>query len=376
MSFELITKLTMPKWGLSMREGVLVEWLVEQGAELQLGSDVAEVETEKINGIVESPVTGKLRRLVGKVGETMPVGSLLGVIADDSVPDAEIDAYIEEFHSSFVLEEAEEDSSPTSLSVEVGGRSLRYARYGGGDETLVLLHGFGGDLNNWLFNVDALSTGRTVLALDLPGHGGSSKEIDDGSIDEFVTALRGFLDTVGGTERVHLTGHSLGGAVAGAFAVEHPQRVASLTLIGSAGFGEEIDGEFIEGFINATTRRELKPHLERLFADDSVVTRQLVDDVLKFKRIDGANQALRTIADAAFPAGRQAVRIDEISRSIPTLVIWGREDRIIPPSHAAAAPEHARVELLERQGHSPHMEASGEVNRLIEALISSHSSPA
>ena len=375
MSFELITKLAMPKWGLSMREGTLVEWLVEEGMELQQGSDVAEVETEKINGIVESPVAGKLRRLVGKVGETMPVGSLLGVIADDSVPDTEIDAYIAEFHSSFVLEQAEEDAGPASASVEVAGRTLRYARYGEGDETLVLLHGFGGDLNNWLFNVDALSTGRTVLALDLPGHGGSSKEIGDGSVDGFVTALRGFLDTVG-NERVHLAGHSFGGAVAGAFAVAHPQRVASLILIGSAGFGDEIDGEFVEGFINATNRRELKPHLERLFVDGSVVTRQLVDDVLKFKRLDGAEQALRTITDTVFPAGRQSARIGEISPSIPTLVIWGREDRIIPSAHAAAAPEHARVELLEGQGHSPHMEASGEVNRLIEAFISSHGSPA
>ena len=67
----------MPKWGLSMTEGRLVEWLVEEGTELSLGDDVAEVETEKINGVVEAPVAGVLRRRVASLGETIPVGGLL-----------------------------------------------------------------------------------------------------------------------------------------------------------------------------------------------------------------------------------------------------------------------------------------------------------
>src|SRR5437773_4528967 len=86
-----IVKLGVPKWGLSMTEGKLVEWLVEEGAELEPGAEVAEVETEKINGVVEAPAAGVLRRRVAAVGETLPVGALLGVIADASVPDADID---------------------------------------------------------------------------------------------------------------------------------------------------------------------------------------------------------------------------------------------------------------------------------------------
>jgi pyruvate dehydrogenase E2 component (dihydrolipoamide acetyltransferase) len=98
--------------------------------------------------------------------------------------------------------------------------------------------------------------------------------------------------------------------------------------------------------------------------------------VLRYKRLDGVTEALRTIADRVFAGGRQTERLGELPGSVPTLVIWGSDDRIIPSAHASAVPAHARVELLHGQGHSPHMEASGDVNRLIEQFVSSAKSVA
>jgi pyruvate dehydrogenase E2 component (dihydrolipoamide acetyltransferase) len=364
-----IAKLGVPKWGLSMTEGKLVEWLVDEGAEVVQGADVAEVETEKINGVVEAPAAGILRRRVAAVGQTLPVGALLGVIADPSVPDGEIDAFIADFQATFVPEEAEEEGAGAE-TLTVGGRSLGYVRYGGeGDEAVALLHGFGGDLLTWLFVAEPLARGRVVYALDLPGHGGSSKDVGEGTVDAFAAVLAEFLDALA-VERAHLVGHSLGGAIACAYASAHPERVRSLVLVASAGLGEEIDAGFVEGFVGAQSRRELKPVLERLFADPAVVTRQLVDDVLRYKRLDGVTEALRKVADAAFPGGRQAVRV-RVPDSVPTLVVWGENDRIVPAAHAANAPAHARVEILEGQGHSPHLEAAGDVNRLIEDFLAS-----
>ena len=362
-----IVKLGVPKWGLSMTEGKLVEWLVDEGAELEQGAEVAEVETEKINGVVEAPAAGVLRRRVAVVGETLPVGALLGVIADESVSDADIDAFIADFQATFVPEETEEETS-AGETVIVGGRPLRYVRYGDGDETAVLLHGFGGDLLTWLFVAQPLARDRVVYALDLPGHGGSSKDVGEGTVDAFAATLGDFLDALGIGE-AHLVGLSLGGAVAVTYASAHPERVRSLVLVATAGFGDEIDGEYVEAFVTSQSRRELKPYLERLFADPAVVTRQLVEDVLRYKRLDGVTEALRKVADAAFPDGRQAVRV-HVPDAIPTLVVWGENDRIIPAAHAASAPAHARVELLEGQGHSPHLEASGDVSRLIEEFLS------
>ena len=121
----------------------------------------------------------------------------------------------------------------------------------------MLLHGFGGDLNNWLFNTDKLAERRRVYALDLPGHGESAKDVGAGDLAEFAGVLGGFLDAVG-AGRAHLAGHSMGGAVALAFTLEHPDRVASLALVAPAGLGEEINADYIDGFVAAERRRELK----------------------------------------------------------------------------------------------------------------------
>jgi pyruvate dehydrogenase E2 component (dihydrolipoyllysine-residue acetyltransferase) len=78
---EGVVKLGMPKWGLSMREGKVTDWLVAEGEEVAEGTELFEVETEKIDGAVESPAAGVLRRRVAEVGAVVPVGGLVGVRA-------------------------------------------------------------------------------------------------------------------------------------------------------------------------------------------------------------------------------------------------------------------------------------------------------
>ena len=367
---DRIEKLGMPKWGLSMTEGTVIAWLVEEGAELAVGDEVAEVETEKINGVVESPTAGLLRRRVAAVGDVVPVGGLLGVVADAAVPDGDIDRFVEEFQASFVPEEAEEEAGPAPETVAVEAGNLRFMRQGEDGEPLVLLHGFGGDLNNWLFTAPALAGQHVVYALDLPGHGGSTRDVGSGDLDFLAGAVEQFLDSQE-LGRVHLAGHSLGGLVAASVALAAPERVGSLALVASAGLGDEINREYIEGFIAAERRRELKPVLVLLFADPGLVTRQLVDDVLKYKRIDGVDEALRAIAGKLFGQGGQRVviagRLPELE--VPLLVVWGREDRIIPAAHTERAPEGAEVHVLDGQGHSPHMEAAGDFNRIVEGFL-------
>jgi pyruvate dehydrogenase E2 component (dihydrolipoyllysine-residue acetyltransferase) len=359
-----IEKLGMPKWGLSMTEGRLLDWLVAEGDELAIGDEVAEVETEKITGAVEAPTAGVLRRRVAAVGDVVPVGGLLGVIAGADVADADIDAFVAEFEAAFVPEE--EDAGPEPETVTVGAGTLRFLRQGDGDEAVLLLHGFGGNLDNWLFNLDALAEGRTVYALDLPGHGGSVKRAE--GLAGLTGAVREFLDGQG-VERAHLVGHSMGGLVAAALALEAPGRVASLTLVDPAGLGEEIDREYVDGFVAATSRRELKPVLQRLFADEDLVTRQLVDDVLKYKRLDGVDEALRALAGELFPDGRQQQVLDLGAYEGPVLVIWGAQDQVIPAAHAALAPAGAQTQVLAGAGHSPHLESAGEFNRIVAGFL-------
>ncbi len=366
---DQISKLGMPKWGLSMTEGTVVQWLVEEGAELSLGDEAVEVESEKINNAVETPTPGTLRRIVAQEGQVVPVGGLLAVIADASVPDSEIDAFVEEFQQTFVPEE--EEGGPEPETVEAGGKSLQYLEMGEGESApLILLHGFGGDINIWVFNQEPLAAERKVYALDLPGHGGSTKEVGDGDLDSLVRAVSDFMDAMG-VEKAHLAGHSMGGSVAGAFALAHPERTASAILIDSAGLGEEINADYIEGFIAAGRRKEMKSVLGHLFSDPDLVTRDLVNDVLQYKRKDGVDEALRAIADSLFPDGKQADVPDLSGLDVPMLAIWGRDDEIIPVSHSENVPGGTKVEVFDGAGHMPQMEAAGKVNRLIGEFLDS-----
>ena len=363
-----ITRLRMPKWGLSMTQGTVVHWLATEGAELTPGDEVVEVESEKINNAVEAPAAGRLRRQVAAEGDVVPVGGLLGVIADISVSDSEIDGFVEEFRTTFA-EEAEEAAAPEPQMVQVGDRRLQYLRLGAGTATpLLLLPGFGGDKTTFVFNQEPLSADRSVFALDLPGQGGSTKDVDGGDLEFFTATVASFMDALD-VERVHLAGHSMGGLIAAAFALQHPQRVASLTLISSAGLGEEINGTYLESFISASRRREMQQVLGMLFADPGLVTRRLVEDVLRQKRLDGAEEGLRTVAGTLFPDGRQATVLDLAPLEMPILAIWGSEDQIVPPSHAAHLTAPAQVELLAAAGHMPQMEAAGAVNRLLSEFL-------
>ncbi len=370
MSAEGIIRITMPKWGLSMKEGTVVAWLVNEGAEIGLGIEVVEVETDKIASGIESPARGILRRQIARAGEVAPVGGLLGVIADPEVPDEAIDRFVAEFKATFVPEETELSSSrPAPRLLETPAGNLRYLRRGEGAESALLIHGFGGDLNNWLFNHEALADHRAVYALDLPGHGGSSKRVGEGTLDDLGAAVTIFLDSLG-LDRVHLVGHSVGGGVALQFALAHPGRVSSLVLIASTGLGPEIDGAYIDGFVTAARRKEFKPLLEKLFTNPALVSHRLIDDILKYKRLDGVEPALRALANQLFPDGRQArILRDRLAElPIPILVIWGKDDRIIPESHSLGLPEQIRTEVLSHCGHMVQMEASAKVNRLIASF--------
>ncbi|MEO2034801.1 MAG: acetoin dehydrogenase dihydrolipoyllysine-residue acetyltransferase subunit [Planctomycetaceae bacterium] len=359
----------MPQWGFAMTQGRVGEWLAAEGSEISSGDQVLEVETDKAIGVVESPIAGILRRHVAQPGEEIPVGGLLGIVADASVPDDEIDRFVE---GSIVAGATKQTESlePTPEFVQVGDRTIRYLRQGKGGSPVVLVHGFTGNLNNWLFNHAALAEERTVCALDLPGHGLSSKDVGDGSIETLAGVLCDWMDALK-LPPAHLVGHSLGGAIVLDTAFRHPERLLSCTLISSAGLGSEIDVDYLDGVVKTDRRKQLKPWLERLFADPDQVTRQAVDDLLKFKRVDGVRDALTTITGQLTADGQQSVVFrDHLNQlNMPVLVVWGERDQIIPHQHAADLPEGWQVKVLAECGHMVQMEAALPVNKLVADFI-------
>ena len=358
---ERIQTITMPKWGLSMTTGKIVEIHVAEGDTIAKGDDVLDIDTDKIAGTLESSVTGPVRRLVAAVGDELPIGAVLAVVAPAEVPDAEIDAVVEEAKAAVALGALEVPDEPQPQLVDVGGRQISYVTLAPEEpsgDPVVLVHGYGGDKNSWLFVQQPLAEERTVHALDLPGHGASSKDVGDGSLTTLADTLVGFLDALG-IERAHLVGHSLGGAVLAAVAKAAPNKVASLTLLAPVGYTPDADTEYLRGFAAATSRRELKPLLGRLFADPSQVTRQLVDDLLRYKRLDGVDKALSALLGTLLDGDRQAIDTPALLEDVdvPVTVVWGRADRILPPPEGVGE----RVDA----GHMPHMEAANDVVRVL-----------
>jgi pyruvate dehydrogenase E2 component (dihydrolipoamide acetyltransferase) len=365
MPDDRIQRVTMPKWGLSMKTGKIVDWFVSEGDTIAKGDDIVDIETDKIAGTLESPAEGPVRRIIAEPGADLPVGAVLAVVAPADVPDAEIDAVVEEAKAAVASGTLEAPDEPEPRLVEVGGRTISYLALGPEDgDAVVLVHGYGGDKNSWLFVQQPLAEeGHRALALDLPGHGASTKDVGDGSLQMLTETVSGFLDALG-IGRAHLVGHSLGGAVVAAVAKTAPEKVASLTLIAPAGFTPEADAEYLRGFAAASSRRELKPLVGRLFADEALVTRQLVDDLLRYKRLDGVDKALTAVLGTLLDGDRQAIDTPALLEGVdvPVTVVWGASDRIVPVPDGV---ELTRVEA----GHMPHMEAPGEVLDAVRARL-------
>jgi pyruvate dehydrogenase E2 component (dihydrolipoamide acetyltransferase) len=360
--------IVMPKWGLAMQEGMLAKWHIEEGAEVKPGLEVCDIETSKIANAMEASVAGRVLRRVASEGTMLPVGALLAVVGDSAASAEEVERFIAKFEEEFAAAAEERGAEePADRKVEVAGQQINYVKLGKTEGVpIILVHGFGADLNSWMFNQPQLAESHTTYALDLPGHGQSDKKVRKGSIDEFADVLAGFMEVLG-IPRAHLVGQSLGGAVVLKLALDHPEKVASLTLISSAGLGEDINMSYIEAFMRATGRKDLKPELEKLFADPSLVSRDMINDVLKYKRMDGVEQVLKAIAGSAFAGGKQSLLLREKLRAIkaPVQVIFGAKDQIIPARHAEGLGGNVKVKVIPEASHMPHMEAAPEVTRLI-----------
>ena len=266
-------------------------------------------------------------------------------------------------------------------SVIADGVRVRYVRKGGGPP-LVLVHGICSSAYSWADVIPGLAESHDVIALDLPGFGGSEIPPPGYSAARYVAALRSFLDELG-LGRVRLVGHSLGGAVASAFAAAEPDRVERLVLVDAAGFNLAPEDRpwllRVGGWPGVAPMLEALPlrrrtvalGLRQVFHDDARVTPERVEEYAAPFFRPGASRFMAGLLRDA-----RALGLPEAIGRIraPTLVVWGADDGWVPPTDAdrfVAAIPGSRKAVIPATGHIPQEERPDELVALLKEFLAS-----
>jgi pimeloyl-ACP methyl ester carboxylesterase len=272
--------------------------------------------------------------------------------------------------------------------VDVQGARIRYHSTGPADgPPIVLLHGIGRSLEDWALQHPLLSGSHRVLSLDLPGSGLSQRMPAVTTLGSLAGGVWATLAALGVAGPVQLMGNSLGGAVAMRMTVDDPDRVGTLTLVSSAGFGRTVTAALrilgVPGLGRPLLRKLADPRIARraersIFADAALVTPERIEMAVKIARQpDFAAVYLETAralggVRGVAPGWRRELlpRVARLAK--PTLLVWGERDLVLPSLHMAAAREafpHAQSHVFPAAGHMPQIERPDEFAALVRPLL-------
>jgi pimeloyl-ACP methyl ester carboxylesterase len=276
--------------------------------------------------------------------------------------------------------------------MELHGDRVAYQDVGTGPEALLLIHGMAGSSETWRAVIPQLSRKYRVVAPDLLGHGQSAKPRGDYSLGAFAVLLRDLLDELGIT-RATIVGQSLGGGVAMQFVYQHPDYCQRLILISSGGLGPDVGwtlrllsapgAELIMPVIAPRPVLAAGNKLRSWFGAlglQSPRGAEVWSAYSSFSDAETRQAFLRTLRSVVDYRGQAVSALNRLHMAgeLPTMVIWGDHDRIIPVEHGYAVHEArpgSRLEVLEGVGHFPHVERPSEVVDLIDDFIESTSQP-
>jgi pimeloyl-ACP methyl ester carboxylesterase len=270
-------------------------------------------------------------------------------------------------------------TAPVSKQVEIYGQKIHYLEAGSSGPTLILLHGLGGDATNWALTIPALASKYHVYVPDQIGFGKSDKPIINYRVATLVEFLDQFYQKLG-IEKATLVGNSLGGWTAAAFAIAYPQKVERLVLVCAAGYtakrygGQELSKE-IYSALNPSTTADMKRLFEAIIYDKALLTDAFIAQAFTAKLKRGDGYTINAFIDSIL---RGEDFIDDKVKAIkaPTLVLWGRADRLTPPAMAEAFAQDisgAQKVIIEQCGHVPQIEKAQVFNSALLKFLASES---
>ncbi|HEY8001998.1 MAG TPA: alpha/beta fold hydrolase, partial [Solirubrobacterales bacterium] len=252
---------------------------------------------------------------------------------------------------------------------------------------IVLIHGITGRSEQWEPTIEQLAADHTVLAPDLLGHGQSAKPRGDYSLGAYASAVRDTMVALG-HDRATVVGHSLGGGIAMQFAYQFPERCDRLVLVSSGGLGREV-----HPLLRASTLPgseyvlPLLTHARLLAAGEAIgralgfLRLQAGTDLAEVARgyaslgdAEARDAFIATMRAVLDPGGQRVSALDRLylAESVPSLIVWGAADPVIPADHGRAAHEAmpgSRLELLDGVGHFPQLERPYEFARLLAEFV-------
>ena len=423
----------LPKVDMDMTHGTLAVWHVAEGEIVKQGAPLFDIETDKAAMEVEAPATGRLHHIAVKPGDKVPVGTIVAWIYPEGMavglPPGIVKAALKTQPIMQVVappQICESSDAPATLArratpaarkaardsgltlSEVTGTGplgriqrddvtglltqrsayvapettaaagwiresgpLNLSRRKGDGKPVFLLHGFTADSQSWAPFEKALGPARPLLRIDLPGHGKSPKRQVRSFQDLSHMIVEAFDEATRDVEAVHIVGHSLGAALALALADIRGRRIASLTLIAPTGLGPEIDAAALNGIVRASRVESLAPWLRKLTATPEGISDDYARAAMRSREDASLRACQADMATALFPDGVQAFDLRAALKRIdvPTQILWGRSDHIVPPAHGILAEGEFALHLLTGAGHIPQIECPDRVARIANRLI-------
>lgn len=277
---------------------------------------------------------------------------------------------------------------PTIERVEVSlhGQRVNFNIAGQGP-LVVLIHGVAGRAAQWDQIVQLLAETHTVVAPDLLGHGESAKPRGDYSLGAHASSIRDLLVGLN-AERASIVGHSLGGGIAMTFAYQFPERCERLVLVSSGGLGEDVHpllraatlpgSEFVLPLLAHPRVLDVASLVPRALGRIGLRTRPDLTEMARgyqsLSNSEARSAFVHTLRGVIDPTGQRVNASDRLylASKMPSLIVWGRRDRIIPVGHAQPAHEGmpgSTLELFDDAGHFPHLDEPLRFARTLEAFL-------
>jgi pimeloyl-ACP methyl ester carboxylesterase len=264
---------------------------------------------------------------------------------------------------------------PTIERVEVSLHGNRvHFNIAGHGPPVVLIHGVAGRASQWDQVVQLLAETHTVVAPDLLGHGESAKPRGDYSLGAHASGIRDLLVGLD-LKRASVVGHSLGGGIAMQFAYQFPERCERLVLVSSGGLGEDVHrllraatlpgSEFVLPLLAHPRVLDAASLIPRALGRIGLRTRPDLTEMARgyqsLSNAEARSAFIHTLRGVIDPTGQRINASDRLylASKMPSLILWGRRDRIIPVDHAHPAHEGmpgSRLELFDDAGHFPHLD--------------------